>query len=168
MASAVRTKSTTEPEGLGRDKDAGKELEAARRELENVPRLTAGLIPRRGIIEPWVDGLHGERLMRAGQHEEARKVLENVARTLRASPGPDAWSQNLFRLESLARSARDADDWDLAALVIWRPPIEPVTIAAQPPRPGDVLTIHGYGQGQYRIATGRCTTYYAPRENFPR
>ena len=47
--------------------------------------------------------------------------------------------------------------------MIWRPPIEPVKIATQPPRPGDLLTIHGYGRGQYRIATGRCTTYYAPQ-----
>ena len=40
-------------------------------------------------------------------------------------------------------------------------------IATQPPRPGDLLTIHGYGRGQYRIATGRCTAYYAPHENYP-
>jgi hypothetical protein len=58
-------------------------------------------------------------------------------------------------------------DWDLAALVIWRPSIDPVPLAAVPPRPGDWLTIHGYGQGQYRIATGRCTQYYAPHANFP-
>ena len=72
---------------------------------------------------------------------------------------------NGFR--SHARPLKVDSDWDLAALVIWRPPIEPVTIATQPPRPGDLLTIHGYGQGQYRIATGRCTTYYAPHENYP-
>jgi hypothetical protein len=58
-------------------------------------------------------------------------------------------------------------DWDLAALVIWRPQIEPVRLADRAPRPGDPLTIHGYGKGQYRIATGRCTTYYAPKINFP-
>jgi hypothetical protein len=72
---------------------------------------------------------------------------------------------NGFR--SHARPLKVDSDWDLAALVIWRPPIEPVKLATQPPRPGQLLTIHGYGQGQYRIATGRCTTYYAPRENFP-
>jgi hypothetical protein len=31
-----------------------------------------------------------------------------------------------------------------------------------------LLTIHGYGQGQYRIATGRCTAYYAPKLHYPR
>ncbi len=72
---------------------------------------------------------------------------------------------NGFR--SHARPLKVDSDWDLAALVIWRPPIEPVTLATQPPRPGDPLTIHGYGQGQYRIATGRCTSYYAPHAHFP-
>ena len=58
-------------------------------------------------------------------------------------------------------------DWDLAALVVWKPNVEPVKIAPQPPRPGDLLTIHGYGRGKYRIATGRCTNYYSPQPNFP-
>ncbi len=69
---------------------------------------------------------------------------------------------------SHARPLKVDSDWDLAALVIWRPPIEPVKVSATPPQPGDPLTIHGYGQGQYRIASGRCTAYYAPRLNFPR
>ncbi len=68
---------------------------------------------------------------------------------------------------SHARPIKVDQDWDLAALVIWRPNAEPVKIATQPPRPGDPLTIHGYGRGKYRIATGRCTTYYAPEPNFP-
>lgn len=69
---------------------------------------------------------------------------------------------------SHARPLKVDSDWDLAALVIWRPPIEPVRVSAVPPQPGDLLSIHGYGQGQYRIATGRCTAYYAPKLNFPR
>jgi serine protease Do len=68
---------------------------------------------------------------------------------------------------SHARPLKVDSDWDLAALVIWRPPIKPVQMASRPPRPGEPLTIHGYGQGQYRIATGRCTAYYAPRINMP-
>jgi len=68
---------------------------------------------------------------------------------------------------SHARPLKVDSNWDLAALVIWRPQIEPVKLATQPPRPGNLLTIHGYGRGQYRIATGRCTTYYAPKMNFP-
>src|SRR3989304_2809014 len=68
---------------------------------------------------------------------------------------------------SHARPLKVDTDWDLAALVIWRPAIEPVRVAQFPPRPGELLTIHGYGQGKYRIATGRCTAYYAPKVHFP-
>src|SRR4051812_15072810 len=73
---------------------------------------------------------------------------------------PDGFRSN-------AKPLKVDSDWDLAALVIWRPRVEPVKIASQPPRQGDLLTIHGYGRGQYRIATGHCTTYYAPRADYP-
>ena len=68
---------------------------------------------------------------------------------------------------SKARALKVDPDWDLAALVIWRPPVEPVKIAPVAPKPGEQLTICGYGQGRYRSATGRCTQYYSPRQNFP-
>jgi len=68
---------------------------------------------------------------------------------------------------SMARPLKVDEDWDLAALVIWRPPAAPVSIAAEAPQPGDQLTICGYGQGQYRAATGRCTKYYAPKLEMP-
>jgi len=41
--------------------------------------------------------------------------MESAARKWRALPGPDAWTQSLFRLEALARSARQVGDWPLAA-----------------------------------------------------
>ncbi len=69
---------------------------------------------------------------------------------------------------SKARALKVDADWDLAALVIWRPPVQPVHIATRAPRPGDVLTICGWGQGSYREATGTCTQYVAPRIDFPR
>lgn len=70
---------------------------------------------------------------------------------------------------SRARSIKVDSEWDLAALVIWRPEnTVPVRLANRAPRPGDVLTICGYGQGQYRSITGRCTDYYAPEIGMPR
>ena len=69
---------------------------------------------------------------------------------------------------SQARAIKLDADWDLAALVVWRPPVDPVKIATIAPSPGDELTICGYGQGMYRTATGRCTDYYAPRPDLPR
>lgn len=82
--------------------------------------------------------------------------------------GPiDVVFPNGFR--SLARAQKLDSDWDLAALVIWRPEgIEPIKLADRAPRPGDVLTICGYGSGKYRSITGRCTDYYAPRIGWPR
>ena len=68
---------------------------------------------------------------------------------------------------SAARPLKVDADWDLAALVIWRPKSEPITIAARAPQPGDILTIAGYGRGSYRSATGRCTQYVAPGLRHP-
>jgi tetratricopeptide (TPR) repeat protein len=99
---------------MGRPDEARSELEAAQRELETVPTVTAALDPSRSMVAPWVDALRGEMLHRGGQRDEGRVVLKEVVRALRAAIGPDAWSQALFRLESMARSAMDAGDWELA------------------------------------------------------
>jgi len=45
--------------------------------------------------------------------------------------------------------------WDLAALGIWRPSVEPVPLANSAPLAGEPLTIAGYGAGNYRAVTGR-------------
>ncbi len=58
-------------------------------------------------------------------------------------------------------------DWDLAALAIWRPPVDPIPLSNQAPRPGERLTIAGYGDGHYRAVSGRCTQYVAPGPNHP-
>ena len=36
---------------------------------------------------------------------------------MRATPGPDNWSQALFTLEAIARSARAVGDWELAGRI---------------------------------------------------
>jgi hypothetical protein len=59
------------------------------------------------------------------------------------------------------------DEWDLAAIGIWRPQAEPIAIAATAPRPGDVLTIAGYGSGSFRAVSGRCIQYVAPSKTDP-
>ena len=41
-------------------------------------------------------------------------MFKEVERGLRALLGPDAWSQALFRLESIAHLARSQGDWELA------------------------------------------------------
>jgi hypothetical protein len=58
-------------------------------------------------------------------------------------------------------------DWDLAAVAIWRPQAKPVPLAANMPQRGEPLTIAGYGSGNYRAQSGRCTQYLAPGPNMP-
>ncbi|MEM8863940.1 MAG: trypsin-like peptidase domain-containing protein [Planctomycetota bacterium] len=70
-----------------------------------------------------------------------------------------------FRSE--ARSLKLDEDWDLAALVIWRPPVMPLPLATHAPQPGEPLTICGYGSGLYREASGRCIDYYSPEIGLP-
>lgn len=69
--------------------------------------------------------------------------------------------------KSEGRPLKLDETWDLAALVIWRPPTEPAPLAMTPPQPGDRLTICGYGQGEYLQQTGRCTDYYSPEVGEP-
>ena len=58
-------------------------------------------------------------------------------------------------------------DWDLAALAIRRPNVQPVSLATQAPQPGEQLTIAGYGSGSYRAISGRVTQYVSPGDNQP-
>lgn len=68
---------------------------------------------------------------------------------------------------SSARILKVDRDWDLAALAIRRPDITPIELASAAPRRGEPLTIAGYGSGQYRALTGRCTQYVSPGERLP-
>jgi len=58
-------------------------------------------------------------------------------------------------------------DWDLAALAIWRPSVPPIPLSNEAPRPGEEVTIAGYGSGSYRAVTGRVTQYVSPGGNQP-
>ena len=57
--------------------------------------------------------------------------------------------------------------WDLAALLIWAPEIQPVIITDNPAKPGDTLTIAGYGSGRYQASSGICSQYVSPGKNQP-
>ena len=102
---------------LGRPKEAKTELEAAQIELEEVPALALGLDPPRSMVEPWVEALRGDLLLRSGKRDEGRVVMKDVVHGLRTAVGPDAWSQALFRLETMARSAMEVGDWELAQFI---------------------------------------------------
>jgi tetratricopeptide (TPR) repeat protein len=62
-----------------------------------------------------LEALQGEFLLRTAQRDKGRSVMERAAQKWRGLPGPDAWTQSLFRLEALARAAREVGDWTFAA-----------------------------------------------------
>jgi S1-C subfamily serine protease len=93
-------------------------------------------------------------------------VLTNRHVVADAASSPTVLFADGFR--SPARVVKTDKDWDLAALVIWRPNVEPVPLATAAPQPGELLAIAGYGQGPYRLASGRCTNYLAPNTRLPR
>jgi tetratricopeptide (TPR) repeat protein len=68
-----------------------------------------------GLAVIVLEALQGEFMLRTAQREKGRQGMERAAEKWRALPGPDAWSQALFRLEAMARAARDVGDWPFAA-----------------------------------------------------
>ncbi|MBI3448665.1 MAG: tetratricopeptide repeat protein [Acidobacteria bacterium] len=98
----------------GRIEAARGSLDAAQKALLEVPEVAPGITLPRGAAQPIVEELKARILLATGKADEARPIFVEVVRRTRAIPGPDAWSQALFRLESIARAARDAGDWELA------------------------------------------------------
>jgi tetratricopeptide (TPR) repeat protein len=91
------------------------EFQAAADEANTALRLMRGSPMGAGIVANALQQLQGEFLLRTGPREKGRPMLEDLAKKVRAAPGPDAWTQALFTLESIARTARDVGDWELAA-----------------------------------------------------
>lgn len=97
---------------LGQTDEAWQQLAIAQLELDKPGEESGGR--GRGSVDPYVKSLMGELLLRGGKHEEARPVMKELQSKLRAAPGPDAWIQALFKMEGIARVAREAGDWELA------------------------------------------------------
>jgi len=90
--------------------EARAEAALAEREFEAVD---PGPWAARNALRPYLDLVKGSLQLRR-EPQAGRALLEDVGRRLRALPGPDAWMQALFVLESIARTAREASDWELA------------------------------------------------------
>ncbi len=89
---------------------AREELAVAEKEVEAMP---TGWPYLRRDVAPYVDRLRGEILIRSSRADDGRALLKDVQGRIRAVPGPDAWTQALFVLESIAHSARQAGEWEL-------------------------------------------------------
>jgi tetratricopeptide (TPR) repeat protein len=88
--------------------------EAALAETE-LAALEPGPWPAREATSPYLDLVKGSLELKSGDRAAGRALFEDVARRVRAIPGPDAWMQALFVLESMARTAREASDSELAS-----------------------------------------------------
>jgi tetratricopeptide (TPR) repeat protein len=93
--------------GLGEFQAAAHEANAALRLLRGAEGGALAATP--------LQALQGEFLLRTGQKEKGRSMLEDAVKKVRAAPGPDAWTQALFTIEAIARAARQVGDWDFAA-----------------------------------------------------
>ncbi|HEX8030109.1 MAG TPA: hypothetical protein VF491_16665 [Vicinamibacterales bacterium] len=93
---------------MNRPADGAQSSNAALKALRAAP---AG----QGLAAIALEALQGEFMLRTAQREKGRSVMERAAQKWRGLPGPDAWTQSLFRIEALARSARSVGDWALAA-----------------------------------------------------
>jgi tetratricopeptide (TPR) repeat protein len=92
---------------MGKLPAASDEAKAALNELRESGK-------RAEFVRPYLEALQGEFFLRTGQAEKGRAVLKEVMRKIRAELGPDAWTQALFKLEVIARTAREVGDWELA------------------------------------------------------
>lgn len=71
--------------------------------------------PIGGILLPDFQLAQGDYLLRTGETAEGSAMLLDAVSKLRAETGPDAWIQTLFALEAAARTAREVNEWTLAA-----------------------------------------------------
>ncbi len=84
---------------------------AANAALKALRAASAG----QALVAPELEVLQGEFFLRTGQPEKGRAMLDEVVRRLRdGGAGPDTWAQTLFMIESIARAARQAGDWEFA------------------------------------------------------
>ena len=70
--------------------------------------------PGGAIAAHALQALQGEFNLRTAERAKGRELFEEVAKRMRAAPGPDPWMQALFQLEAMARAAREVGDWELA------------------------------------------------------
>ena len=93
---------------MNRFAEGGNASNAALRALKAAP-------DGQGLAVIPLEALAGEFRLRTAQRDRGRQDMERAAQKWRSLPGPDAWTQSLFRIEALARSARQVGDWPFAA-----------------------------------------------------
>jgi len=92
---------------MDRLNDAKEELALAERETEALPVQSLAVLPYPGA-------LRAEILLREKSTAEGEALTMEIEKLITSAPGPDAWSAAQFQLESIAQSARQLGDWELA------------------------------------------------------
>ena len=92
---------------MNRLEDARSSLRMAEREMEQLPTAVTKSLPDAGL-------LNAEIMLQEKNWNKANSLIEKLEAEMVAVPGPDAWSESLFQLESIASVARRVGDWELA------------------------------------------------------
>lgn len=95
---------------MNRVADAEKQLGLARDDLVLLPETDADR------LRPYSGTLRAEILLAQKKSAEGVTLMKEIAEQLQASPGPDARSQALIQLDSIARQSRATEEWALAEL----------------------------------------------------
>jgi protein-disulfide isomerase len=93
---------------MNRADEAEKELTLARDALVLVQATEADR------LRPYSEILRAEILLSQRKSAEGVALMKEIEEQLRASPGPDARSEALIQLDSIARRARETKEWALA------------------------------------------------------
>jgi tetratricopeptide (TPR) repeat protein len=87
--------------------DAKSSLAEAEHQLELFPVAVSNSLPDAGL-------LRAEIMLYEKNWENGNALIEKLEEAIVRVPGPDAWSEALFQLESIARVAQRIGDWELA------------------------------------------------------
>jgi tetratricopeptide (TPR) repeat protein len=92
---------------MNRLEDAKSSLRLAEGEMEQLPAAVTKSLPDAGL-------LNGEIMLYEKNWEKGNALIQKIEQEMVAALGPDAWSESLFQLESIASVARRVGDWELA------------------------------------------------------
>jgi protein-disulfide isomerase len=92
---------------MNRAEEAEGERALAKQEASSIPGDPDRLLQ-------YAEILHAEILLSEKKSAEGTALMKQIEESLRGTPSPDAKSQTLFQLDSIAGRARETDEWALA------------------------------------------------------
>jgi tetratricopeptide (TPR) repeat protein len=92
---------------MDRMNEAKEELTSAEQATEQIPVSSMSILP-------YPSSLRAAILLREKNIAEGEALTMDIVKLIVAAPGPDGWSGAHFELESIAQTARQLGDWELA------------------------------------------------------